>query len=84
VGLGVGGVEAVVGNFLDPRLTGQSLNLSPLAIILSLALWGMLWGIAGMFLCVPITVVLMIILSHFDATRPFAILLSQKGKIREG
>lgn len=83
VAIGIGGVQLVVGQFLDPRLTGQSLNLSPLAIILSLTLWGSLWGIAGMFLCVPITVVVMIILSHFEATRPVAIMLSQKGKIRE-
>ncbi|MBC8367346.1 AI-2E family transporter [bacterium] len=83
VAIGIGGVQLVVGQFLDPRLTGQSLNLSPLAIILSLTLWGSLWGIAGMFLCVPITVVVMIILSHFEATRPVAIMLSQEGKIRE-
>jgi len=82
VGLGIGAVQLVIGQFLDPRLTGQSLNLSPLAIILSLTLWGMLWGIAGMFLCVPITVVVMIILSHFQATRPVAIALSQEGRIR--
>jgi AI-2 transport protein TqsA len=83
IGLGIGTVQLIIGQFLDPRLTGQSLNLSPLAIILSLTLWGMLWGIAGMFLCVPITVVVMIIFSHFEATRPVAMLLSQKGRLHD-
>jgi len=83
VGLGIGGVQLLIGQFLDPRLTGQSLNLSPLAIILSLTLWGMLWGIAGMFLCVPITVIAVIVLSHFRSTRPLALALSREGDIRE-
>lgn len=82
VGLSIGAVQLVIGQFLDPRVTGESLNLSPLAIILSLTLWGLLWGIAGMFLCVPITVVAIIILSHFQSTRPVAVLLSQDGKVR--
>jgi len=82
VGGGIALVQLVNGQILDPRLTGRSLNLSPLAIILSLTLWGMLWGIAGMFLCVPITVVAMIVLSHFEATRPVAVMLSQEGRIR--
>ena len=66
---------------LEPRLMGSSLNLSALVVILSLALWGSIWGVAGMFLCVPITVIGMIIFSHFPATRSIAILLSNDGKI---
>ena len=60
---------------------GNSLNLSPLVIILSLTVWGSIWGIAGMFLCVPLTVILVIILSHFEPTRGIAILLSSNGRI---
>ena len=60
---------------------GNSLNLSPLVVMLSLALWGSIWGIAGMFLSVPFTVILMIIFSEFPKTKPIAILLSQNGKI---
>ncbi|MBD3635910.1 MAG: AI-2E family transporter [Crocinitomicaceae bacterium] len=70
------GVQVIVGNYLEPRLVGKSLNLSPLVVVLSLAFWGSLWGIAGMFLCVPITVAVMIILSQFPSTRTAAILLS--------
>ena len=50
-------------------------------MILSLALWGSIWGVAGMFLCVPITVIGMIVFAHFPATRPIAILLSNDGDI---
>ena len=58
---------------------GSSLNLSPVAILVALAVWGGLWGVAGMFLCVPITVIVMIVCAHFSATRPFAVLLSADG-----
>ena len=76
-------VQFTVANILEPRLMGQSFNLSPLFILLSLALWGAVWGIAGMFLCVPIMVIGMIILSHFPKTEPIAIVLSRDGKIRK-
>lgn len=69
-----------IGNLLEPRLMGASLNVSPLVVILSLITWGTIWGIAGMFLSVPIMVILMIILSHFPRTRPVAILLSGDGE----
>lgn len=85
IGLVIGGIiatQVLVGNFLEPRLMGNSLNLSPLVILLSLSLWGSLWGIPGMFLCVPITVIAMIICSHFPQTRPIAVLLSGDGKLK--
>jgi len=85
IGLTIGGIVAaqvLVGNFLEPRLMGSSLNLSPLVILLSLSLWGSLWGVPGMFLCVPITVTAMIICSHFPQTRAIAVLLSGDGKIK--
>jgi AI-2 transport protein TqsA len=78
---GIGGVQFLIGSVLEPRLTGSSLNISPLVVILSLALWGSIWGIVGMFLCVPLTVIAMIILSYFERTRPIAILLSGDGRI---
>lgn len=79
--IGVGAIQVIVGNFLEPRMMGSSLNISSLAVILALSLWGAIWGIAGMILCVPITVILMIILAQFPSTRPFAILLSEKGEL---
>jgi predicted PurR-regulated permease PerM len=80
---GIVAIQFVVGNFLEPRLLGKSLNVSPLVILFALGLWGSIWGILGMFLSVPITVMMMIIFAHFDATRPIAILLSQDGYINK-
>lgn len=77
----LGIIQVVIGNILEPRLMGNSLNLSPLVVMLSLAIWGSIWGIAGMFLSVPFTVILMIIFSEFPRTRPIAIVLSQNGQI---
>lgn len=79
---GVTLLQFLIGNLLDPRLMGKSLNLSSLVIVLSLGLWGSIWGIAGMFLCVPITVIVMIIFSHFPQTRPIVVVLSSDGQIR--
>jgi AI-2 transport protein TqsA len=76
-------VQFVVGNVLEPRLLSKSLNLSPLVILFALALWGSIWGVLGMFLSVPITVMMLIIFAHFEVTRPIAILLSQDGYVKK-
>lgn len=83
VGIGLTSAQFLVGNVIEPKLIGNSLNLSPLVVLLSLALWGSLWGIPGMFLCVPIMVIFLIILSHFTATRPIAVMLSERGELGE-
>jgi AI-2 transport protein TqsA len=77
----LGFIQLLIGNILEPKLMGNSLNLSPLVVMLSLAIWGSIWGVAGMFLSVPFTVILMIIFSEFPKTRPIAIILSHNGKI---
>lgn len=75
------GISVLIGNFVEPRLMGNTLNISPLVAVLSLAVWGAIWGITGMLLCVPITVAMIIIFSQFQSTRPVAILLSEKGRV---
>lgn len=79
VALGV--VQVIVGNIIEPRVMGRSLNISPLVTIIALAVWGKLWGITGMLLSVPITVVMIIVLSQFDKTKPIAIMLTENGEI---
>src|SRR3954447_1569757 len=79
--IGLGAVQVRCGSVLEPRLVGSSLNLSPLSILVALAVWGALWGITGMLLCVPITVILMIVCAHFESTRPLAILVSATGRL---
>jgi AI-2 transport protein TqsA len=80
--VGITVIQQVLGNFIEPNLMGMTLNLSPLVVVMSLILWGMLWGIVGMFLCVPITVIIVIILGNFPSTRWVAVLLSKEGKTR--
>ncbi len=77
----VGLVQVVIGNIIEPRFMGNSLNLSSLVAILSLMFWGSIWGVIGMLLSIPITVILVIVLSQFETTRPVAILLSKDGKL---
>lgn len=79
----VGAIQLIVGNLVEPRLMGNTLNISPLVVFLALAIGGVIWGVTGMLLSVPITVVLIIIMSEFPETRSIAILLSQKGIINK-
>lgn len=74
-------VQFLIGNFLDPYLMGNSLNLSPFVILVSLTVWSGLWGIPGAFLAVPITAVMSIVFSEFSGTRPLAVLLSRNGQL---
>lgn len=78
---GVGAIQVVVGNIIEPRFMGNSLNISPLVVILSLAFWGSIWGIIGMILCVPLTVIMIKIFALFPQTRKFSVMLSKNGNI---
>lgn len=79
--IGLIGMQILFGNIIEPKLTGKTLNLSTLAILINLVFWGMIWGIAGMFFSVPMLVATFIICAQFDSTRPIAILLSADGNI---
>lgn len=70
-----GAIQITLGNFVEPKVMGESLDLHPVVILMSLVLWGMLWGIVGMFLAVPMTAVLKILLERMEHTRGFAELL---------
>lgn len=82
--IGITIIQMVMGNYVEPRLMGRSLNMSPLAVVLSLVFWGMIWGMAGMFLSVPVTAVTAIVLSHFESTRWIPVLLSRAGDLPLG
>ena len=79
--IGLIGLQILFGNILEPKLTGKTLNLSTLAILINLVFWGMIWGIAGMFFSVPLLVAIFITTAQFDSTRWIAILLSADGNI---
>jgi predicted PurR-regulated permease PerM len=79
--VGLGLLQWFIGNILEPKIMGKTLNISPLVTILSLVVWGSIWGITGMLLSVPISVVLVIIFSQFESTKSVAIILSENGDI---
>ena len=68
--------QQVWGSIIDPKLQGDKLNLSPLVILISLTLWSYIWGIAGMFLSVPIIALMQLMCSLSEHTRPVAVFLS--------
>ncbi len=63
--------------FIEPLMTGKAVGLSPLVVLLALAFWDLSWGIVGMILAVPLTVIVKIALSRLEATRPLARLLAE-------
>jgi predicted PurR-regulated permease PerM len=74
-------VQIIIGNFIEPMVMGKGTNLGPITVIIALAFWGMIWGMVGMILAVPVTSVFVIILSQISSTRYIAVLLSEKGNI---
>jgi AI-2 transport protein TqsA len=69
------GLDTILGNFIEPRVMGKGLGLSPLLIFFSLLFWGWLWGIPGMILSVPLTAVIKIVCQNVPALRPVAVLM---------
>ena len=73
-----GSIQFIIGNIIQPKMMGESLNLHPVVVLLSLIFFGTIWGIIGMFLAVPITAVINIFLQRFGYTRAIAELISGK------
>jgi AI-2 transport protein TqsA len=71
-----GSLQFAVGNIIEPKLMGGSLDLHPVAVVLSLILFGMIWGVVGMFLAAPITGVIKILCERLPLTKPVAGLLA--------
>lgn len=70
--------EQIWGQFIENKLFGSSLDISPIVLLLVTAFWFWLWGIMGMILAVPMAVIAKIILSNIPETRPISILLSER------
>ncbi len=68
-------IHVLSATLVEPLIIGNAVGVSPLVILGSLAFWGLVWGIPGMFLAVPLTVVAILVMEHFDQTRPIARLL---------
>jgi AI-2 transport protein TqsA len=76
VALGLMITQFVIGNIVEPKITGRSLNLSPIVILISLIFWGYVWGIVGMMLAVPLTSALKIFFENIPGLKPIAELIS--------
>lgn len=83
MGLMITAIQIAIGNVIEPKFQGDRLNLSPLIILLSLAIWGAIWGVVGMFLAVPIMVTINAALAQFETTRPLAMFFSSNGDITD-
>ncbi len=77
-------VHFVAAHVILPRMQGERLNMDPLVVLLSLAFWGVIFGVAGAFLSTPLTVMVMAVCAEFRATRPIAALLSADGRPFDG
>lgn len=82
VAVGTIAVQMIIGNILDPRVQGNQLNLSPFVILVSLSIFGYVWGIVGMFLAVPIISILQIAFANMDSTRGIAIMMSSGSSLK--
>jgi len=63
--------QFIIGNILDPKLLGENLGLHPVVILLSLLFWGYIWGIAGMFIAVPMSAIIKILVNRSQITQIF-------------
>jgi predicted PurR-regulated permease PerM len=78
--IGLEVIMFLIGNVLQPRMQRDSLNIDPVVVLLSLAFWGAIWGLPGMFLSTPLTVTAIVILAQFHGSRWIAVLLSGDGE----
>jgi predicted PurR-regulated permease PerM len=71
----LGGLHFVLLNVAETVILGHTLNLSPFAIILALTFWGLVWGVSGLFLAVPVTGAIAIVCNHIEKLRWISVLL---------
>lgn len=71
-----GAVQVTLGNIVEPKLMGRSLDLHPVTVLLALIFWGSIWGMVGMFLATPMTAVIKIFFEQQEHTRPLANMLA--------
>lgn len=80
----VGGVQLVMGNWIDPLVQGKYLQLSPLVVLLSVTFWAWVWGIPGALIGVPLTIGAVLVAREFDSTRWIAVVLAGPPDVAEG
>lgn len=74
-------VQTFVGNILEPKMIGKSVNLSSFVVLVALVFWTAIWGLPGAILSIPLTSVLVILLAENQATRPLAVMFTADGDL---
>jgi len=77
--IGLNLLQFVIGSYIEPRVAGTAVSVSPFMVLFAVFFWGMLWGMAGAFIGVPILIALVTICGRHPSSRPFAVLLSADG-----
>ena len=77
VGLNI--LQFVIGSYIEPRVAGTAVSVSPFMVLFAVFFWGMLWGVAGAFIGVPILIALATVCARHPGTHPLAVLLSSDG-----
>jgi len=75
-------VNMIIGNFLDPKIIGGHVGISPLMVLISLGIWGYIWGFAGAILAVPMTVIIKIICENVPILEPVSILIGTRKAVQ--
>jgi len=75
-------VNLILCNIFDPKIVGEHVGISPLIILASLAIWGWIWGFAGMVLAVPMTVIIKIVCENIPIMEPVSVLLGTRKSTR--
>jgi len=74
--IGLNILQFVIGSYIEPRVAGTAVSVSPFMVLFAVFFWGMLWGVAGAFIGVPILIALATVCVRHPGTRPLAVLLS--------
>jgi len=76
------GVNMIIGNIVDPKIVGDYVGISPLVVMVSLLIWGWMWGFAGMLLAVPMVVIVKIVCENITILEPVSILIGSRRSVK--
>lgn len=72
-----GFIQVVEGNFITPKITGSKVQINAFIAIVSFMLFGMIWGMAGLVLALPITATLKVIFDATESLKPYGFLIGE-------